>query len=450
MNKNSLILFVASVFFCVLSYCLYSLAPNKDARFDLDSPTYERIGQNFSENNHLVDPFSENEIPTPALGYPLFLGILYKLFGSDYFYIIFIQIILSLVCLFLLYKCAKTLLNEDAALFAVILGSLNLGFFVYAQFFLTETLLITFLIAGFERLLNFFKTKQTNSLLQAGILYGISVIVKPAALFYVFILFFFIGLYGVIKSLPVVKLLGLFACCFYVPVIGYMVHNKMQFGVLTVAPLMYENMYYFFLGELIAKDEQIIPKQAFERIEKSYQGKKRNDSARWITAKEMLNNFIYNRPFFIVRIWMLNMIKTLFGLYANQLKFLVNPQLKGSDNSFFSKKGSLGEKIWHYVTEGTDNKLIQGLALWNIIFMAFQYFFVIIALILLLKQKCYFLLSFFVTSISYFVFITGPGGCARYRMLMEYYLVILAALGIMVAYQYVRNRRFSIDYQSLF
>ncbi|MGE0207099.1 MAG: glycosyltransferase family 39 protein [Candidatus Babeliales bacterium] len=447
MNSTKIVLLCSIVIFCLLSYSLYRINPAYEAHCDLDSSGYVAIGNYFATDNQLMDPQRGSIIPVQTLGYPFFLGSIYKLFGFHHTWVIIAQILLSLLALLLLYRIAYMLFDEHVAQVTVLLGSFNLGFLIYSQFMLTEVLLAFFLIASLERLCTYFKTSSLSSLALAGLLYGCSVAVKPVALFYIFIVIFFVGLHAYLQRQKVLNAILLCLFCFYIPVAGYMLHNKYQFGSMTIAPLMHENIYFYFLAKVIAHDQGISWAEGLVQVGTLMDGKHHNDHTRWNKPKALMHSYFYEKPVLVVRIWLHNMIKTVGALYTNQLKFLVNPSLKGTETSFFSKSGSLYNRFYHYVVDGTSSRLIHIIAFLQLLWMVLQLFFIMIGLYALWHKKYYFIVSFVIISIFYFSFITGHDGCARYRMMFEYFFILFSAFGMVVAYRCAKKENTIITYQ---
>jgi 4-amino-4-deoxy-L-arabinose transferase-like glycosyltransferase len=422
--------FCALIFVSCSIGLYYAAANTTTAHLDLDSPSYDRIGMYFSCHNQLVDPNLHADIPVQTVGYPLFLGIVYKLSGHNYSYVIFLQVLLSLVVGWLLFLIAQDLFNKKVGLIAVFLYSLNLGFLIYSQFILTEILLATLLIAALERFFSFKKTFRMIELAQAGLLFGISIIVKPVALFYIGILIFFLIVSSYFSLKRMVQYIILFTGCFSLPIIGYMAHNKLVYGAYTIAPVMYENIYYYFLAKIIAHEQNISNDQALNQINELLNHKWHNDATRWKKPRELMYAYVKKRPFLLLYMWLKNMSKTFFGSYSTQLKLLVNPNIKGTKTSFFEKKGAMLERVKMYLTDGIEGQLLHFLIYCHAFLLAMQYLFLAIGFFVLLRSKEYILLTFLALSILYFAFITGHDGCARYRMMFECLIILVASLGL--------------------
>ncbi len=437
MKKDSIVLIICALIFISCSIGLYFAAANHTTvHLDLDSPGYDRIGLNFAQHNQLINPERGYVIPVQTLGYPLFLGLIYKIFGHQYNWVIVIQVLLSLLAGLIIFVLAKQLFGEQVALVSTCLFSINLGFLIYSQFLLTEVLLATLLLAGIERFLAFCKTTNTIVLAQSGLLFGLSVAVKPVALFYILILLFLL-----LVRFRNWRYLILFSSCFFVPVFGYMLHNKKMFDVFTVAPVMNENIYYYFLAKLIAQHDHISYQTALQKMNDVLDGKNHNDEERWVEPKKIFYEFVFKSPFYVAYLWLFNVMKTFGGLYSSQMKLLINPELKGTETSFFQKSGSSRARLHAYLTDGIESSFLCIIAYWQFIWMMLQQVLLAMSFFVIFKSREYFLISFFVLTIGYFAFITGHDGCARYRMMFEGLYIILAAYGLVIIWYWLKNRK---------
>jgi hypothetical protein len=68
----------------------------------------------------------------------------------------------------------------------------------------------------------------------------------------------------------------------------------------------------------------------------------------------------------------------------------------------------------------------------EIVFNLARYLFAFIALCWLVVRRRWFLFLFFSTYMFYFTLVTGFDGCARYRTMFEFVLLLLAALGVTI------------------
>lgn len=420
-----LFLAALAIFF---SYQLWILAAKVgDAHFDLDSPYYVRVAEHFAHTGRLVDPEKPKVIPLQTLGYPFFVGTIFKFFGEDFNYVVLLQIVLNICIGFFIFSIAQILFNRSIACIAMFLWSINLGYLVFAQFILTDLLLAFFLIAALWAYVHAWQQQSNFYAGIAGLLYGVSIAVKPVALFYMPFLCVWLFFENFIKSWKMILwlLIG-----FFLPVISYVTYNAYTFNRYIIAPLAQENIHRYFLAYLLAADKKISYQEGKEEVAQLLNHKNYNDENVWQPARELLKSYCANKPLLVIKVWLWNMLKTLCASYSTQLKLLVNPSLKGAENSFFQKKGTMLEKFYFYLLADFKGSFAYYVALINLLYMVILLVCLPIGFIALLYYRQYQLLLFLLVTIVYFSFITGHDGCARYRLMFEHIYIIMAAVGI--------------------
>ncbi len=424
--------------FIGFSSILYNKLTLKGHR-DVDSSEYELIGQYYAATGNLYHPEYPNTMPSHTIGYHWFLGIIFSLFYQSNILFIF-QILLGILCSFMLYNLALQLFNQNSAYLVLFLFSFNIGFLVYAQLILAEILLATFLVGFLYFFCLFIKQQNKSNLSLAAFLLGCSVIVKPVALYFITplscILFFMPSKTKKHKMI----LFTLMFSCFYFPIINYMAYNKKVFGIFCVTNLVSENIFIYFLPRrILPRLDTITRENIIQKIDSC-----KNNEAKLELSKNIFFMILRERPFIIFSAWANAMMRTFFGLYSTQLKSMFNPEIQGGSCSFFNMQGNFLERAQKYITFGSTSSYLSLIALCEAIWLLLQYLFVIIALIYLFLQKKYALLSFFCSYIGYFSFITGHDGCGRYRLMFEPILLLLTALGIVIFYQaFIQQKKVS-------
>jgi len=134
------------------------------------------------------------------------------------------------------------------------------------------------------------------------------------------------------------------------------------------------------------------------------------------------------------------------GLFVTNLKVLVEPNIRGGDISFFKIKGSCWERIANYITTGTQQKWIWFIGIFEAIWLFARYVLCFFTLYSMALQRKLSLLCFFCSYLFYFSMITGHDGCARFRMMFEFLLIILAALGVVICLKKAKSLIFVKDY----
>lgn len=422
--RDTLFFIICAGLFFALSVMLYRATPLATSCFDIDSTGYDTIALNFAKCGKLCDPAFPMTAPVQTIGYHFFVGLIYKLFGHAYFPIIVIQWLLMLVAGWLLFCITYHLFGSFAARIAAILFVVNVGFITYPQLLLAETLTLFLLMIFLERFMTFLQAPSYLVLFYAGVALGVSLLIKPAGL-----LFCLCAIGFVVYRMPTwkskVRAVVLFVLCIGVPLTTYMARNKMIYGHFSLAPMVSLNMYYVFLSKVIAATENISVAQAEQRIP-PFVGTNNFDESGWLGARELFYYYVTNHPFICMGVWAQNVAKTAFGLYATQLKLLLNPAMRGGDVSYFTATGSGLWRFYNYVVAGAPNNVIKVTALFEALWSIMRWFLIIIGFYLLWVQRQRAVALFCLLFIINGLIITGFDGCGRYRIIVEPLLIVVA------------------------
>jgi 4-amino-4-deoxy-L-arabinose transferase-like glycosyltransferase len=408
---------------------LYQLTPNQESHLEIDSHGYERTATYFAATSQLTDPATPNCHPVQTLAYPLFLGMIYKIFGHSYAWVVMMQLLLAVLCGLLIFYATQQIAGLIAAFFALFFWATDFGFLIYVQFLLTEMLLVTFLTAFMYQLILVWRTKDIRHVLSSGFLLGFSVVVKPAGIFFIIPL---AGIFLLFLSAPFAQRMiktGLLIAAFAAPIAGYMIHNKVRFGHFTIAPMANEILYRYFTAKVQAQIEgtnyeDILVQRQWCTTEDLL------DDTGWESSRTFLHNALWQHPFVILKLWFSNVIKTWFGLFSTQWKVLLDSTIRGGDCSFFKMSGhSFMLRLYQYIT-CSSLWWLSIISLLEALCLLLKYCLVSLGLWQLWRDKKHFILSFCAIYFSYFTLVTGHDGCCRYRMMIEPLLIITSAIGM--------------------
>jgi 4-amino-4-deoxy-L-arabinose transferase-like glycosyltransferase len=407
--------------FSLNSIILYTYAPSIDAHFELDSYVYDYWGRYFLEHGSFFDP-SLARIPMQPVGYHFFVTTLYALGGSDYRWIIFVQFLMTIGCLLFIYSLAKRISNETIARISMAAGAFHIGFLVYSQLILAEILTTFLWLLFFDRVLRWLNSQSAFCLAQAFIVLALSTLVKPLGLVYIYPFLVFIAFYaqGTIKRKFLLLLMG--STLFFTPILLYMYSNYILYGAFIFAPMMAVNMCQF-MCKLISS----ITQQPYDELLVHYMPTQAHyfDKAAWYPVYDTLTEYISLFPLKTIIIWLINVIKTALGLFGTQLKVFLNPALKGGACSYFNQSSW---NLWQYITYGSLSPIVSMLCLLEAIANLVRLVCIPLGLYALRQNRSIFV--FILTGIVTTIVITGTDGCARYRMPMEGFYIILTVIGL--------------------
>ena len=129
--------------------------------------------------------------PTFDVGYSIFLGIIYKIFGPNFYIVTFIQSILGALCAVLIF-CTSRLIgfNRYIGMLAGILVGLNQPLIMYSVVLGTESIaLFLMCLIVYIYLYHIYNLNQVFPILFLGILLGILFLVKSSTIWLCFFMF---------------------------------------------------------------------------------------------------------------------------------------------------------------------------------------------------------------------------------------------------------------------
>lgn len=407
------------------SWFLYNHVTSSEPHCDIDSKAYLERGLLCATTGRFVTATSPEQ-PYYALGYAGVIGMLYKIFWPSVTVVILFQLLLAMISCFLMMRCARLLFGDFARWVIPLFFATSIGYLVFVQFVLTEIVLAFFLLLSFERLLTWVGNPRNLPLAKAAFALGTSIIIKPAAL------------YVIVLLVPLIACLSgtlwqragrvmLFVLCFYLPIFGYMSYNYYAFGNFRVSTLGRVNLYYWFFPNVLAHLHHTT--SAFERNELlAYSDGVHN----FLAVENFFWQSLRDNPGIFAYVWCKNVFKTFVGLYTSNLKVLVAPSVYDGGVSFFATSGNVITRITTYLTAGARMPWVVAIGIFESLWALVRYFLVIMALGALVRRKEWLFVALCGVYIFYFSFITGHDGCARFRMMFEFMLIILAAGGVSV------------------
>ncbi|WP_019424792.1 ArnT family glycosyltransferase [Paenibacillus sp. OSY-SE] len=186
--------------------------------------TYDRNGDMF----HGIEELKPTTI-IPS-GYPIYVAIIYKLFNHSTQAVLFSQLILSMICLFLIYKILKLLkIKTPYVVVTLLLATVYPGFLYNIERMLTEQLFTTLLIAF---VYVFFKGTQNNNICLIGIsaiLFSCATHVRPLAFPFILVVLFFFIIYERNDKKYILRNIAVFFGIFLLFMLPWWIRNWITF-----------------------------------------------------------------------------------------------------------------------------------------------------------------------------------------------------------------------------
>ncbi len=195
-----------------------------------DQLGYDSIAMDILNNGQFTD---QGQPTFREPGYPLFLAVIYKIFGHNYDAVRFIQIILFGLLAVIIYFLARDIFGRKIAIFSGLCTALFYGLANHAGLVMTE-LLFTFLICLFAY--SIYKASAENSnkwLVFSALILGGATLVRGVAefLFFLVVINFFIIFKGKISYKKIFCKIAIFIVCFFMVLTPWLVKNKFKNGI---------------------------------------------------------------------------------------------------------------------------------------------------------------------------------------------------------------------------
>lgn len=437
--QGKTIYFMPVALYLLGSLILWIFIAKPKGHYDVDSYGYDPIASYFAKTGVLTDPKSIKNPPVQPIGYHFILGLLFWLFGHSVAMVIIFQTIIMLCCLILLMWIARALYDDEVAFVVGLLAACNVGFLIYPQLILAETVLLLLLLCFLDRYIHFLQKNRARYLAQAGICLGFSMLVKPVVLLFIFPLMVITYMAHTVSLKIKMRDMLLLLLCFTMPIVCYMGRNYVKYGSFSFAPMTELNIYQCYLAKVISKIESIDQQEIIE-TKLRFNAVQAFDPTGWQQAKRYFYYYLVRFPHVFLCTWMTNVIKTWLGLYVTQLKLMIEPQDVIGTHSFFNQRGSLLERCSGYIVGGTTHLGIMLLSWIELLYAVVRLLCAVIGLSVIMRNKQKILGWLFLSMMISFSIVTGIDGCCRYRLTFEPVLLLLAAIGLVFVYAYYNEK----------
>jgi 4-amino-4-deoxy-L-arabinose transferase-like glycosyltransferase len=312
-------IFVTAIIIRVINFVLLSKNPFFYHQL-VDSNTYDEIAKMFL----YYDSYPEAFYQPPF--YPVFLSVIYKLFGLGYIWPRILQTVIGLFNIYLVYYLASRIFNRKTGLLAAFMISVY-GVLIYFELELLPAILIAFLNLLF--LIALYRTITKPSYSKAfvsGILFGLSAITMPVILPFAIIavVYFFITSSKRKDSNHSTALIILLAVLgALIPILPVTYHNYQKSRELIV--ISYNGGINFYLGTGKNFEEKVNIRPGY------YWEELTNEPAKYgITKPNETSGYFYQKSFKIIQddpMGYLNTLAKKLLMFANGNEIMRNQEI---------------------------------------------------------------------------------------------------------------------------
>jgi glycosyltransferase involved in cell wall biosynthesis/4-amino-4-deoxy-L-arabinose transferase-like glycosyltransferase len=395
-------------------------------------------GHGFSQQE--APPFTPDLRRTPA--YPLFIALIYGVFGPHPLFVAGGQVLISGVTAGLAYLLGTQLLPEREARLGGLLLVLSLGAIVYSVYLLTETLFTLLLLGGSYAVAVHRAKGQKRWLVGGGLLAGTAMLCRPIALFYP----------------PLVALLILFghrdrwregmsaALLFLgvtsVVVAPWLFRNYQVIGSPTLSTISSRNVLLYNAVSLEADlrdaGQAQVRAEMVERVQQELarRGGVDNEVLQVRLYNEWSRRIILAHPWRYVLVHLKNDLNSLLPNVTEFLELLGGTQGGKGTLSVLNQYG-----LWAAVRHYFGGKVwLLWLALPLMGLLGLTYLGMLAGLLILARRRAWFSLALLLLPIAYFLLIPGAPSNPRFRVPVMPDVCLLAGMGLVTLWHRVRRR----------
>lgn len=443
--KTLLLIFVVALLLRGLLFVMVSSEPERVLRRDADTYLQPALsvlaGEGFSQKNK--PPFIPDVRRTPV--YPLFIAAIYGVAGQNPLAVAAVQVLISAAVAGLTYLLGRQLVADEEANLSGWLVALSLTSIVYAVVILTETLFTLLFLAMNLAFLHYRMNRQSGWLVIAGGLAGLSILCRPVAFFYPFLLvpllFFFVD--GNWRRRAQVAILLLLTT--FVVIAPWIIRNYRIIGIPTISTISSFNLLFYnaisLESELQGVGESQLRGEMFKKVDTTLNTPNILHGLDDASAVRLYNawarDIILAHPFLYVYLHLKSDLNSLLPSITEFFELLGVTQGGKGTLSVLNQHGLIaatqhyfGDKVW-----------VIGLVLPLLALLGLTYLGAVIGVGLLIRRKDWFTLFLLLMPLLYFLLLPGAPSHPRFRVPVMPYLCLLAGIGLWHLWWLVRQKK---------
>lgn len=422
------------VFFAILINISFfvSLQPWKDdvvktTILSGDAPGYNKLALTL-----LTEKSFKNFGTLRTPGYPLFVAVIYGIFGEHICVILLLQTLFNILSVILIYRITATFFSRNIALLAAFLYVLDIHQTLYAVSFLTESLFDFLFLISVYFLSRSFKMTSSVFLFLSALILGMATLVRPISIFFpaVPILLIFFLYNGSLKTK--LTYMSLFGVIFIATISPWLLYNYSMYGEAKLSSISSYNILFcnVALAEVHKTGKSFIEVQdEFQKISDQQISDKgiSNPIERDNIYLNIAKGYIRQNFFLYCQINLMGIINLYSSVASRQIAENFHLEAKPLPTKGYEVV-SIFSKINNFIHNKPFGEII--IALTVAIYLLMNYIFSLYGLFFLLKRKEN-IVFLFILIILYFTLITGAVGEAIYRIPFMPFINILCAVGLL-------------------
>jgi 4-amino-4-deoxy-L-arabinose transferase-like glycosyltransferase len=363
--------------------------------------------------------------------YPLFIALFYGLFGERPLPIIFAQILLSILTVYMTYLLGKELLSEIVGLLAAFLIAISIESITHTFFLLTESLFTFLFIGSILAYVTFRQSGKKRWIFFSGGSMGLAILCRPIATYFPFF-FLILILFDRAKDFRErIRKSFLYIVSTLVFVIPWIFWNYASLGLATLTTISDYNLLFYNAASLQANqlglNEGQVRDTLKDQVEQTLETRGLADTPlnRDPIYRELAWNIISKDPLRYVYLHLKNDINNLLP-GVTDLTEILGITVGGKGTLAILNKDGLMAAIRHYLE---DKVWLIGIFAPAIILLVLTYLTDLVGIGTLIKEKKWVALTMLLVPILYLLLIPGAPSNQRFKVPAMPYICLLAAQG---------------------
>ncbi|MBP7508619.1 MAG: glycosyltransferase family 39 protein [Prolixibacteraceae bacterium] len=382
--------------------------------------------------------------------YTLFVALTYGLTNNSIATVLFIQILMNLLSVYLVYRIANEIFTHKIALLSALLFAVDPLQIIYSIQLLTDVMFVFLFLFSIYFLCKYFKTNTIKTLSLSALFLGLATLTRPITFLFPFLSIILLLLFHKTSLTYKLKHAALFGFVFIISISPWLSHNYCKYGVAKLSSISGYNLLIFNVASTeayktqkpIAEVQKYFNYLAIQRgsdstaLNPSNKEPFKNSDIYTGIAKEYIkdNFLLYIKRNIIGIAYMYVAVPT--GLITTNF----NIQSKYHSEHYAGAKFSGGFKYLGFFNKMSLVELIITVSMFLFLFLIYVFSFLKV-LNPGRKRDSWFYILLFVLIILYFSALTGVVGASRYRLPIMPFLYILSAAGF--SFFTIKNKLFS-------
>jgi len=413
--------------------------------WELDFETYELFQYDPQEYHILAKSllngsFDNNTLRTP--GFPAFIALIYSIFGIKPWIVFLVQIPMSVISVYLVYKISNIHFSDKVSLTAAFLLAIDPLQIISPFNLFSEVIFIPFLLSSIYFFLLSYEKQNLKNLILSAIALGLTIYIRPIAIYLPIVLSVIILFTKREKWRVLLKQSVLYILTVFLVLSPWFTRNLILFDKFEFSIAGGYNMLYVYAAAIIydrdngSIDDAIL--EVARRVDERAGGPVENPFELEKLQAEIAAEIIKENP----GVFLLNHLTGSINLYYSFSTFRIATML-GADDHLMNAKfyGTNNLTQLRAFVEG-KSFLSLFVTFFSAILFTFEYMFAAIGALYLLKKRHLLILSVLIGTIIYQTALVGVlGNNARFKLPIEPFYLILTAYGIQQIYTIWVNRK---------